>query len=134
MRKIIFTCFICSLFLVTGCGCDQKKSTISTEKKEETTIQDPGDLPDKKVKGLTFTKTSISYVEDMSTFVSTVKNTTKESMALEVIEVTIKDKKGKVLTTIPGFLSETLAPGEEKPFTAYINMDLSSAVDVEYKL
>ncbi len=135
MKKFAFACFICCLFLVTGCGCDQKRNStpIKEDEKEKTALQDSGKLPNKKVNGLSFTKTSISYVEDMSTFVSMVKNTTKKPITVEVIEVTIKNNRGKVLTVVPGFLSGTLEPGEEKPFVAYINMDLSAAVDVEYK-
>lgn len=136
MKKIIICCLVISLVFTTGCGRVKNNKASSTEKQKETNKQLPesGKLPDKKVNGLSFTETSISYVDDMSTIVSMVKNTTKKTISVEVFEVIIKDKKGKVLVTIPGFLTEKLEPGETKPFTAHVNMDLSSAVDIEYKL
>lgn len=143
MKKIIILCFILSLALTTGCGCERNnqkekgKKNPTTEEKEvnkKNESQDrSGNLPNKEVKGVTFTNTSISFVDNVSTLVSTVKNTNKEEITLDVFDIVIKDKEGHELIILPGFVSEKLTAGEEKTLTAVANMDLSKAYDIEYK-
>lgn len=139
MKKFTILCLVLSLSLMTGCGCDKKpkdndsKKEPSTEEKENNLETGTGVFPDKEVQGVKFTNASISYVDDMSTIVATVKNTTDNEITLDVFTILVKDRSGNVLVEIPGFVAEKLQPGEEKPLTAYITMDLTKATDIEYK-
>lgn len=141
MKRLTILTLILCLVLTTGCGCNKKdpnkgKNEPNTEKPNKDNVKEPeasGDLPDKKVNGLEFKNASISFVDDMSTIVATVKNTTSNDVTLDVFDVIIKDKNGKEIVKIPGFIPKTIAPNEETQFISYINQDLSQATDIEYR-
>ena len=143
MKKIVILSLLLSLFFITGCGCDKKEEEKDpakqpeTEEKEEPSQPEAnnevGQLPEKEVNGMKFTGASISYVDSMSTFVAEVKNTTKETIPMDVFTIKFKDKDGNEITSVPGYVADQLAPGESKQVVAQISMDLSQVYEVGYE-
>ena len=62
-----------------------------------------------------------------------VKNTTKETIPMDVFMLKFKDKDGKEITSVPAYVADQLAPGESKQVVAQINMDLTQVYEVEYE-
>lgn len=143
MKKVVLLSLLLSIVFMTGCGCDKKESKEEpnkqpeTEEKEEANQPEAnnevGQLPEKEVNGMKFTGASISYVDDLSTFVAEVKNTTKETIPMDVFMLKFKDKDGKEITSVPAYVADQLAPGESKQVVAQINMDLTQVCEVEYE-
>ncbi len=142
MKKIVILSLILSLSFITGCGCDKKDTTKDnepknpTEEKQETgqeVINERGQLPDKEVNGMKFTNASISYVDDMATFLATVENTTDKTISLDIFNLVFKDKDGKQIATIPAYVADKLEAGESKSVVAQVNMDLTKVYEVEYE-
>ena len=138
MKKLLIL-FMITTLLVVGCGnkkgANKEKEPDKkpeTEEKEEI-INEPGMLPKKEVNGMKFSNVSISYVDDVSTFVGEIKNTTDKTIELDVFEIVLKDKDGKVVTTIPAYVSDKIEAGATLPVVATVNMDLTKVYDVEYK-
>ena len=138
MKKLLIL-FMITTLLVVGCGNKKEANKEKepdkkpeTEEKEEI-INEPGMLPEKEVNGMKFSNVSISYVDDVSTFVGEIKNTTDKTIELDVFEIVLKDKNGKVVTTIPAYVSDKIEAGATLPVVATVNMDLTKVYDVEYK-
>ena len=138
MKKILIL-FIITTLLVVGCGNKKEENKDKdTEKKPETDekeeiVNEAGMLPDKEVNGMKLSNASISFVDDVSTFVGEIKNTTDKTIELDVFEIVLKDKDGNVVTSIPAYVTDKLEPGESFPVVATVNMDLTNVYDVEYK-
>ncbi len=138
MKKLLIL-FMITTLLVVGCGNKKEANKEKepdkkpeTEEKEEI-VNEPGMLPEKEVNGMKFSNVSISYVDDVSTFVGEIKNTTDKTIELDVFEIVLKDKDGKVVTTIPAYVSDKIEAGATLPVVATVNMDLTKVYDVEYK-
>ena len=136
MKKLLIM-FMITTLLIVGCGKKKEENKEpdkkpETEEKEEN-ISEAGVLPEKEVNGMKFSNASISYVDDMSTFVGEVKNTTNQDIAMDIFEIVLKDKDGNVITSIPAYVTDKLESGKTMPVVATINMDLTNVYDVEYK-
>lgn len=136
MKRLLIM-FMITTLLVVGCGKKKDEDKDSnkeneTEKKEEI-VNEAGMLPDKEVNGMKLSNASISFVDDVSTFVGEIKNTTDKTIELDVFEIVLKDKDGNVVTSIPAYVTDKLEPGESFPVVATVNMDLTNVYDVEYK-
>ena len=136
MKKLLIM-FMITTLLIVGCGKKKEENKEpdkkpETEEKEEN-ISEAGVLPEKEVNGMKFSNASISYVDDMSTFVGEVKNTTNQDIAMDIFEIVLKDKDGNVITSIPAYVTDKLEAGKTMPVVATINMDLTNVYDVEYK-
>ena len=136
MKRLLIM-FMITTLLVVGCGKKKDEDKDSnkeneTEEKEEI-VNEAGMLPDKEVNGMKLSNASISFVDDVSTFVGEIKNTTDKTIELDVFEIVLKDKDGNVVTSIPAYVTDKLEPGESFPVVATVNMDLTNVYDVEYK-
>lgn len=138
MKKLLIM-FMITTLLVVGCGKKKEENKEKeTDKKNETEeteeiVNEPGMLPEKEVNGMKFSNVSISYVDDVSTFVGEIKNTTDKTIELDVFEIVLKDNDGEVVTTIPAYVSDKIEAGETLPLVTTTNMDLTNVYDVEYK-
>lgn len=115
--------------IITGCGCNSKKKTIEVHKKPGKKISasqkvDSMDL----VNGDIFTNNGIYY------FTVQVRNNTNKDYNLEEYEITLYNKVGKRITVLSGYIGETIKAGETKIMTASTETDLTSAVNVAYKV
>lgn len=125
----LLLCLCISIVLITGCGCTKKK-------KEEKRVYNTNDGVVKKqvLDGLEFDNTSLSISDNKSTFTTTVTNLTDSDINAKVFNIIIKDKKGKVLTTLEGYIGESLPKGKSHTVQSNVDIDLKKAYEVEYKL
>lgn len=139
MKKIIKIGIIClvTVMTLTGCSCTKQESKKETEKKLDDTIshnENQGIVENKQQNGLTFTNTDLQVSDAGSTLITQVTNTTNESIELNLFNIILKDKNGKVLVTLKGTLGESIDGGQSKTLTTASDMNLKDAYTVEYEL
>lgn len=126
MKKIITltAIILLSISIVTGCGKKKEEDNYNTN---------TGVIEDKEQNGLTFTNTSLKVSDTGSTLVTLVTNTTENDIEVRVFNIIIKDKKGKEITTLKGYVGDIVKAGEAKEIVSNSDLDLSDATDVTYE-
>ena len=131
MKKILIsiTIVLAATLLLTGCGKkkEETKNDVKTNTEENV-------VKDQEVDGLKMTNTSLTITNGISTLVTEVSNNTGSDYQLEEFTIIIKDKNDNVLATIPGYVGETIENGSTKTIDSSIDIDLSNAASVEYKI
>ena len=96
-------------------------------------VADPnsGYLRNQTVDGLSFENASLVYENGVTTFTVEVYNESGDTYSLKNISINLKDEDNTV-TTLVGYIGESLDKDEAKLITASIDQDLSSSVDLEY--
>lgn len=133
MKKIVtmLVIGICTMGLVTGCGCSKKE-----ENKEEgpkvNTNEDV--IKDQTVEVFHFTNTSLIYENGTTKLQTTVKNTSSETAYLKEFKIHVKDANGKDMEVLIGFIGSELKAGESRVIDSYTVVDLTEAVSMEYEV
>ena len=120
--------------LVTGCGCTKKDNKKDSTKDDVKVNTEENVIKDQTFEGLTFTNTSLTTTNGVSTLITEVSNSTGEDYTLEEFTITIKNKDGEVITTIPGYVGDVIKNGETRTINSSIDIDLSSASSIEYSV
>ena len=131
MKKILIsmTIVLATTLLLTGCG--KKKGETKNDVKTNT---EENVVKDQEVDGLKMTNTSLTITNGISTLVTEISNNTGSDYQLEEFTIIIKDKDDNVLATFPGYVGETIDNGSTKTIDSSIDIDLSNAASVEYKI
>jgi len=97
------------------------------------TLADPntGYLRNQTVEGLSFENANLVYENGITTFTVEVYNESGDIYSLKNISINLKAENNDV-TTLIGYIGETLEKDEAKYITASIDQDLSSSVNLEY--
>lgn len=133
MRKITIIMLI-GLFtatMLTGCGKKQEKVNEESQAKVNTSSDV---IKDQSVEVFEFTNTSLIYSEGMTRFETTVTNTSAETSYLSEFKIHVKDKEGKEVEQLIGFVGEQLKAKESRVISSYSTMDLSGAFSIEYEV
>ena len=120
--------------LVTGCGCTNKDNKKDNTKDDVKVNTEENVIKDQTFEGLTFTNTSLTTTNGVSTLITEVSNSTGSDYTLEEFTITIKNKDGEVITTIPGYVGDVIKNGETRTINSSIDIDLSSASSIEYSV
>ena len=131
--KKIFTISIAMLLvlrLVTGCGCNKKDEN----KKEESYNTNSGVVGDKVVEELNLTNTSLVSKGNYSTLVTLVTNPTSEDKEVRIFNIYVKDKEGKEIVTLQGYVGGVVPAGESREITSNVDMNLDHAHTIEYEI
>ena len=120
--------------LVTGCGCTKKDNKKNNTKDDVKVNTEENVIKDQTFEGLTFTNTSLTTTNGVSTLITEVSNSTGSDYTLEEFTITIKNKDGEVITTIPGYVGDVIKNGETRTINSSIDIDLSSASSIEYSV
>ena len=120
--------------LVTGCGCTNKDNKKNNAKDDVKVNTEENVIKDQTFEGLTFTNTSLTTTNGVSTLITEVSNSTGSDYTLEEFTITIKNKAGEVITTIPGYVGDVIKNGETRTINSSIDIDLSSASSIEYSV
>ena len=120
--------------LVTGCGCTKKDNKKNNTKDDVKVNTEENVIKDQTFEGLTFTNTSLTTTNGVSTLITEVSNSTGEDYTLEEFTITIKNKAGEVITTIPGYVGDVIKNGETRTINSSIDIDLSNASSIEYSV
>lgn len=136
MKKILVLGLILALSLTTGCGCEKKEKTESNKKEEnKIEVNNSEDVvEDKVVEGLKLTNTSLTWDGTQSTLITEVSNNTGSDKELKSFNILVKDKDGKEMVTLLGYVGEVIPDGEVRTITSSTNSDLSDAKSVEYTI
>lgn len=96
-------------------------------------LSDPnsGYLKNQVVEGLSFENAEIVYEEGISTFTVEVYNENDTTIDLKTISINLKNIDGDI-TTLIGYIGESLKPQEGKLITASIDDDLTDSNNLEY--
>jgi hypothetical protein len=92
---------------------------------------DSGYLRNQVVNGLSFEDASLVYENGITTFTVDVYNESGNTYNLKTISINLTDSDNNI-TTLVGYIGETLDKDEVKLITASIDKDLSSSVKLEY--
>ncbi len=120
--------------LVTGCGCTKKDNKKNNAKDDVKVNTEENVIKDQTFEGLTFTNTSLTTTNGVSTLITEVSNSTGSDYTLEEFTITIKNKDGEVITTIPGYVGDVIKNGETRTINSSIDIDLSNASSIEYSV
>lgn len=122
--------------LVTGCGCQKKEENKKSENKEpEIKVNtEENVIKDQTFEGLTFTNTSVTTVNGISTLITQVSNNTGVDYTLNEFTIIAKDAEGNVVATIPGYVGSVIKNGETRTIDSSIDRDLSTASSIEYSV
>ena len=120
--------------LVTGCGCTKKDNKKNNAKDDVKVNTEENVIKDQTFEGLTFTNTSLTTTNGVSTLITEVSNSTGSDYTLEEFTITIKNKAGEVITTIPGYVGDVIKNGETRTINSSIDIDLSNASSIEYSV
>ena len=90
-----------------------------------------GYLRNQTVDGLSFENAELVYENGVTTFTVEVYNETEDIYSLKNISINLKAEDGTV-TTLVGYIGESLEKDEAKLIRASIDQDLSSSASLEY--
>ena len=93
-----------------------------------------GVVGDKIIEGLKFTNSSLVTSEAGSNLISLVTNTTDTNIEVRIIDIIVKDKDGKLLVNMQGYVGGSIPAHDSREVYSSVDMDLSSATDIEYKI
>ena len=136
MKKIIMMSFTVLLIvgLVTGCGC-KKKEKVKVKVKEEIKVNTNKDvIKNQEVDGIKMTNTSMVTTNGLTKLVTSVTNDTDKDYKLDEYMIIIKDKDGKEIVKIPGYVGDTIKSGETRTINSSVDIDLSNAASIEYEV
>lgn len=93
-----------------------------------------GVVGDKIIEGLKFTNSSLVTSEAGSNLITLVTNTTDTNIEVRIIDIIVKDKDGKLLVNMQGYVGGSIPAYDSREVYSSVDMDLSSATDIEYKI
>lgn len=132
MKKIltISISMLLALGLLTGCGCNKKEET----KIEESYNTNEGVVGDKIVEELKLTNASLVSKGNYSTLVVLVTNPTSEDKEVKKLDIYVKDKAGKEIVKLQGYVGGVVPAGESREVTSNVVMNLENAYTIEYQI
>lgn len=93
----------------------------------------PNIIKEQVLENLSITNVSIAIDDkNISTFSADVTNNLDGENNIETIEIIFKDKDGKILTILNGYIGANLKKGDVSKISAQTSVDLSKATSVEY--
>ena len=129
--KIILISLL-ALGLVTGCG---KEKTKEENKGSNIIVNtNEGVIKNQEIEGLKMTNTSLVIENGISTLVTEVSNNTGADYHLNEFNITVKDKDGNIITTLPGYVGGTIPNGKTRTINTSTDLDLSNATSIEYSV
>lgn len=142
MKKnlILVLVMLLSIGLITGCGCKKKNNQVSKKdndkksKQTTKTVTEKEVIKDREVDGIKITDTSLTVTDGVSYLKASVTNNTGSDYKLEEYKIIVKDEKGDVIITLPGYVGEVIKAGATKTIRSSVSMDLSKAKSIEYEV
>ena len=132
-KLMLVLVMLISLSVVTGCGCGKKKSTGKDTKKHDVKVNTEKEVvKDREVEGIKLTNTSLITTDGVSEITTSVTNPTSQDYKLDEYRIIVKDEKGNVMITLPGYVGDTIKAGETRTIRSSVSMDLSKAKSLEY--
>ncbi|MCM1370468.1 MAG: hypothetical protein NC181_01060 [Clostridium sp.] len=141
MKQLICKTFLIglSVALVTGCGCEKKKeedkNTPDTPTEDQVKVNTNEEaIKDQTLGVFTFKNTSITYINGTSTLITEVTNTSDKEQELAEFKISVKDKDGKEIEKLVGFVGGNMPANTTRTITSSTAIDLTDAVSIEYSI
>ena len=136
MKKIlIINVVLVMIFTLSMCGCSKKETKVKSVKKEKVVQNKEKDVvKNQKIENFKMTNTSLKYDGGYSTLETDVKNISNETNYLKSFDIIVKDKSGKEMIKLVGYIGEEISAGETKKIISKTDMDLLKAGSVEYTI
>ena len=136
MKKVLVTSLsmMMVLTLMTGCGCNKKTSGPTEQDKKISKNTSKDVVKDQVVEGIKMTNTSMVTNDGVTTITVKVTNNTGSDYKLNEYVMIMKDKDGKEIRRIPGYIGSVIKNGEVKEIKSTTNVDLSDVVSIEYEV
>lgn len=137
MKKIMISsiAILISLCLITGCG--KKKEADKPEKpipRGDVNVNTNVDVVgDKEVETFKFENVSLVYDNGTSRLETKVTNTSDQVATLSQFRIHIM-KDGVQIANLPGYVGNSMQPGETRILTTTYGEDLTSATSVNYEV
>lgn len=116
------------LFLIVGCSSKNIQSDNAKMNNNENIIKE------QTINNLIMNNVSLSYKDGISTFRVQITNNTTESISINQFNVIFKTENDSIITTLNGFLGDSLSGGESFNLTITSDIDLSEAYSLEYQI
>lgn len=132
MKKLVL--LIVPVLLLTGCGCKRKDNNIRLEEynnSEKANVKE-NIIKEQEINGLKFSNIALIFEDENSTFSVEITNLTDNSIEVNSIRLLFKDKDGKKIVEVPGYVGSILEPKTSIIMMANSNIDLRGASSVEY--
>ena len=128
--KIIIIGLIVVLIVIGGYFIVRSVTSNNEDKIQSNTNENV--IKDQEVGGFQFTNTSLTYENGKSKLTIRVKNITDQDIVLQSFDIIVKDKNGKEMTTLLGYIGDTIKAGETRVITSEENMNLMEAESINY--
>ena len=132
-RKIAILVLLVFSLMITGCKKNEEQKKTTTES-NKITVTAKNVIKEQTVSGLKFKNISMVVNESITTLKIDVENTTKKDIEVEEIIINVKNKKGKTIASLTGYVGGIVKSKETKKITNTSDIDLSKAYSLEYKL
>ena len=109
---------------------NEESNNVEIEKPNE----NPGVIEDQEQDGLKFTNTALITSKYNSTLTTLVTNTTDSDIEVRIFDIFVKDADGNIIATLQGYVGGVVPANGSREIESSVDMDLSAAVDIEYKL
>ena len=119
------------LFLFSLKNDESEKKIIKSTK---ITVNAENVVKEQIVSGLKFKNISMVVNESITILKIDVENTTKKDVEVEEIIINVKNKKGKIITSLTGYVGGIVKAKETKKITNTSDVDLSNAYSLEYEI
>lgn len=131
MRRILILS-LCFLTMV-GCGC---KNTKNKESEENLPFDVNFDISkETTVEGLEISNIQVVVDKNgISNYTATVTNTTETTYKLSQINMLIKNKEGKEVISLVGYIGTNMNPGESRKLSVNTDKNLMDGYEVEYTI
>lgn len=137
IKAIIMCLIIVGLLIFTIVRIINRNKTEDVPKKNDygdiNVNTNTGVIEDKKLGDLTFTNTSMTEQDGVTTLETTITNNSKESKYVGSFTIYVKDRSDEVITELVGYVGSELSPSEQRIITSSITDDITSAYSIEYK-
>lgn len=134
MKKILLLVAVMSL-LVTGCGKktdkkqDDKKGDSALTEKDKTVKS----FDDQTIDEILISDFNLNFVDNVTNVYAKVKNTKKEEVKIEQINITLTDSEGKETKTL-FYIGKTFKADEEIQLQTSITGNVATSTKVEFDI
>ena len=128
--KIIIIIFIIVVVVLGGYFIVRNVSSHKEDKVQTNTNENV--IKDQEVGGFHFSNTALIYEDGKSKLTTSIKNITENDAMLQSFDIIVHDKNGEEITTLLGYVGNTIKPGETIAISSEVNMNLMDAYSIQY--
>ena len=134
MKKSTILLLVTIFLMMVICGCVNENDNTQNQPEQFIVNTKENIVKDQEFEGLQMTNTSLIVEGGISKLVTEVSNNTGSDYYLDKFIIIAKDKDGKVITTLTGYVGSVIPTGEVRVINSNSDIDLSNATSIEYSV